>query len=77
MSTRRVNGTCASKTEKLLAFLDANGWTVSFTKKNHLKLTHPVAGMRFHSFTSSDWRAQLNCISQCKNMMRAKGLAIR
>lgn len=65
------------RAQRVAKFCEANGWEIGRTKNNHIKLTHEVAGMVFFSGTTSDWRAEFNCICDLKKRMKEHNLNIK
>lgn len=60
-------------TKRLVEWATAKGWVVTQTKGEHLKFTHPRAGVSFHSKTGSDYRGWLNARAQIRRKMLAAG----
>ena len=49
----------------------APGWGVEMTGGNHLKLTHPRAGVVYAALTPSDHRSRRNLAAQIRRAERA------
>lgn len=56
-----------------LEFARASGWTISRTRKGHVRLVHPVAGIVIASATPGDRRASANSIAMLKRALRRAG----
>lgn len=46
--------------------LDAQGWTITTTKKRHLRFESPRGLIIYSAGTPSDWRARKNLVAHLK-----------
>lgn len=62
---------------KPLDFCASNGWEVGQTAKQHVRFSHPIAGVVIAPGTPSDFRGPIKCLCDLRRAMRAKNLTIK
>jgi predicted RNA binding protein YcfA (HicA-like mRNA interferase family) len=59
----------------LVEWAQEHGWHAEKTNGDHIRFTHPRAGVVFSSFTPSDQRAYLNARGDMRRKMKQAGYA--